>query len=113
MWLSPKIFSILEVSKESVDSLRSELQVAKAERDLLKDQLKNQTILSDFLRMQVNSLQMERAALMEKAYNIRVPVPELARTSSLQSPISIEDFSFTDIGDEAARKLGLPIYGIE
>lgn len=114
MWVPREVSEWFKISKDSVDALRTELATLKAERDVLKDQLRGSQINSDWLRMQVNSLQMERAGLMEKAYNIRVPVPELARTASaLQSPISIEDFSFSDIGDEAARKLGLPLYGIE
>ena len=113
MWVPKEVADWFQISKDSVDALRTELATLKAERDVLKDQLRGAQINSDWLRMQVNSLQMERAALMEKAYNIRVPIPELARTTSLQSPISIEDFSFSDIGDEAARKLGLPLYGIE
>ena len=114
MWVPKEVADWFQISKDSVDALRTELATLKAERDVLKDQLRGAQINSDWLRMQVNSLQMERAALMEKTYNIRVPIPELARTSSvLQSPISIEDFSFSDIGDEAARRLGLPLYGIE
>lgn len=113
MWVPKEVADWFQISKDSVDTLRTELATLKVERDVLKDQLRGAQINSDWLRMQVNSLQMERAGLMEKAYNIRVPIPELARTTSLQSPISIEDFSFTDIGDEAARKLGLPLYGIE
>ena len=113
MWVPKEVADWFQISKDSVDALRTELATLKAERDVLKDQLRGAQINSDWLRMQVNSLQMERAALMEKAYNIRVPIPELARTTSLQSPISIEDFSFSDIGDEAARRLGLPLYGIE
>ena len=113
MWVPREVSEWFKISKDSVDALRTELATLKVERDVLKDQLRGAQINSDWLRMQVNSLQMERAGLMEKAYNIRVPVPELARTETLKSPISIEDFSFSDIGDEAARKLGLPLYNIE
>lgn len=109
MWLSPKIFSILEVAKDSVDALRQELAVVKAERDLLKDQLRGAQINSDFFRLQINSLQMERAALLEKAHGISVPVPQLERR--FETPPEFQNASLLDdMGDELARKFGFPAY---
>lgn len=109
MWLSPKIFGILEVAKDSVDEVKRELAAVKAERDALKTNLSVLTIQSDWLRMQVNTLQIERTALMERAYGIRVPAPEIIRKS--KQPTA-EEFSFDDIGDEAAKALGMPLYDL-
>ena len=110
MWLSPKIFSILEVSKDSVDALRVELAALRSERDLLKSQLQTTQHTLDWLRMQWNQLQAENKALMEKAYDIRVPVPELVRTQAMARELGLDSFSLEDMGDDMARKLGFPVY---
>lgn len=114
MWLSPKIFSILEVSKESVDALRQELSACRAERDQLKASLSIAQNNLEWIRKQINMLQFERTALLQKAYGIAVPTPEIVQTFAPQSrPDAITgDMSiFDDIGDEVAKKLGLPVYG--
>lgn len=103
MWIPKQIVDLFS-------STRDDLVKAKAERDLFRDQVSQSTILCDWLRLQVNSLQNERAALLEKAYNIRVPVPQIERAPVRGETVSIEDFSFDDVGDEMARKLGLPVY---
>ena len=109
MWLSSKIFSILEVSKESVDSTRQELAVTKAERDILKHQLTVSQTQFEWLRMRVNQLEVERAQLLEKATGIKTAVPEIVRAPS-QMETMINQFTFDDVGDEMAKKLGLPAY---
>lgn len=110
MWLSKQLVGIFQVAKESVDDLRIQLATTKAECDLLKEQLRSTKIMSDFLRVQVNQLQLERAGLLEKAYGIKTQVPEVMRVSTVTAP-NFEEFSFSDVGDEVASKLGLPIYG--
>lgn len=92
--------------------MREEAAVAKAETVLLKQQLTKADIQLDFLRMKVNQLEAHNAALMEKAYHIQVPVPEIARKSN-QSPDSINFDFFNDVGEEEARKLGLPLYDVK
>lgn len=112
MWLSPKIFSILEVAKESVDSLRQELAATRAERDQLKASLSIAQNNLEWIRKQINMLQFERTALLQKAYGIAVPTPEIVQTFAPQTRDIQQDASiFDDIGDEVARKMGLPVYG--
>ena len=114
MWLSPKIFSILEVAKESVDSIREELAATRAERDSLKAQLSIAQNNAEWIRKQINMLQFERTALLQKAYGISVPTPEIVQTFAPQTKADAMtgDMSiFDDIGDEVAKKLGLPVYG--
>ena len=77
MWLSPKIFSVLEVAKERVDSLREELAEVRAERDALRAQIAITQNNFDWVRMQINQLQAENKALMSRVYGIQVPIPEL------------------------------------
>ena len=84
MWLSPKIFSVLEVAKERVDSLREELAAVRAERDVLKTQYATLQNSFDWVRMQINQLQAENKALMNRAYGIQVPVPELVTKADKQ-----------------------------
>ena len=61
--------------------------------------------------MQVNSLQLERTALLEKAYGIRVPAPEVVRVPYVgAAPAATDDFSFEDMGDKMAKKYGFPIF---
>lgn len=111
-WLSKSVFGILEVAKDTVDDVKRNLAVAAAERDLLKQQLTKADLQLDFLRLKVNQLEATNAALMEKAYGVNVPVPEIARKSKTPTHDAINFDFFNDIGDERARELGLPVYGV-
>lgn len=113
MWLSPKIFSILEVSKDTVDNLRSDLASCRAECTLLKQQLNVSETNGNWMRVKINQLEMERAGLINKAFNIQLPgVPELVRTTTLPKQTDPNIFAgFDDIGDDIAKALGgFPIY---
>lgn len=112
MWINKNIVGWFGVNVETVRVLQSDLAVARAERDTLKSQIVKAEILADWFRMQVNQLQLERTALMEKAYNIRIPTPEISRLAPPQDPSTDpKNFSFEDVGDEMAKKLGLPVWG--
>ena len=108
MWLSPKVFSILEVAKSSVDSLREENSALRAEGVALRAELTAAKINSDWLRMHYNQLQHENKALLEKAYNVRVPIPSLVAKNDTH--FNLQDL-FNDVGDEQATALGMPRYG--
>ena len=112
MWLSPKIFSILEVSKDSVDALRTDLATCRAECALLKQQLSVAETNGNWMRIKINQLEMERASLINKAFNIQLPaVPELVRTTILPKQADPNMFSgFDDIGDDVAKALGFPVF---
>ena len=103
MWISTKIFELLSSNRDEVVKLRTE-------RDALRDELSRANILSDFFRLQINSLQMERQQLLDKAYGIKVPAPLIEKVPVRGEEHSIEEFSFDDVGDEVAKKLGLPVY---
>lgn len=77
MWVPKEVADWFKISKDSVDALREELAAVKAERDGLKTQLTVTQNNFDWIRMQVNQLQAENKALMQKAYGVNVPVPEL------------------------------------
>lgn len=97
-----------KTSLEALTYLREELASVRAERDSVKLQLGVTQTNFDWLRMKVNGLEAEKAALLEKLYGMRVPVPELIRTPA-KDPTT-DDFSFADIGDDLAKKYGFPTY---
>lgn len=112
MWISPKVVDWFHISKESVDSLREELSACRAERDALRLQANTDRITADWLRTRVNALEMERASLIERAYQIKLPsVPQLARigtTSMASTEPDPDPFSFDDMGNDLAKRFGYP-----
>lgn len=109
MWIPSLVIEYFKVSKEAVDELRIELAAVRAERDAIKLQQAVDRTHFDWLRTRINALEAENKALIQKAYDIRLPVPELMRQTAV--PIDPNQFTFEDVGDELARKLGLPVYG--
>jgi hypothetical protein len=109
VWINKSIIDWFKISQTAFDELKADNAALKTERDLLERQLQVSTIQADWYRNQINILQQERSALLEKAYNIKVPTPLLV--SQPKPDPNLNDFSFEDIGDEMARKLGLPVYG--
>ena len=107
MWLSKDVVGFFQISHEHVRELQVNLAKAQAENEALRHENATLKTHFDWLRTKVNALELERAGLMEKAYNIRLPVPEIARQ---HQPIDPNEFSFEDLGDEMAKKLGLPVF---
>lgn len=105
MWVPKQVIEWFQISKDSIDTQRADIAALRVERDSLHDQLAKQTILSDWLRLQVNQLQAERSGLLEKAYGILVPTPQIKQALNHPGP-TMDDFSFDDVGEEVAKKLG-------
>ena len=97
-----------DVAKEAILGFREDLAAVRAERDSLRNQLVAIQINADWLRVRFNELEKENKALLEKAYGIKLPVPEIQPSRNAQP--ALENFSFEDIGDDMARQLGLPTY---
>jgi hypothetical protein len=110
VWLSSELVGMFEISKDTVTALREEVAALRVERDALQTQLSKSDIFSDWLRMQVNTLQLERTGLMEKAYGIKLPAPEILRQPNTDPTFNPKDFSFEDVGEDLARKYGMPAY---
>lgn len=108
MWVPSSVVDWFHISRQTVEALREEAAALRAERDTLKLQLATSQNHFDWLRVRVNSLELERVQLIEKAYGIKIPAPEIAHAPN--SPIDMTSFSFEDMGDDLAKKLGLPVY---
>lgn len=109
MWIPNSLVEYLKISKDATDAQRIELQEARAENKLLTSQLLVAQSNFDWLRMRVYQLELERAELIGRAYGIKTAVPEIIRKPD---PFfeTLNQFNFDDMGDEAAKKLGLPVY---
>ena len=108
MWVPEKFRSWFEVSKEAVESQREELAAVRADRDALKLQLAVSQNNFDWLRLRVNTLEVERAQLIQKAYGFSTPIPEVTRTPV--NPIELNSTLFEDVGSKMAKDLGFPDY---
>lgn len=109
MWVPAAVVDWFQISKEAVDALREELAATRVERDILKHQLTVTQTQFDWLRLRVNALEHERAQLVKTVYNINSPVPEIVRTPS-DVEQAMNSFSFEDVGEDLAKRLGLPVY---
>ena len=107
MWIPTKLATLLGLNVETQKQLQIDLSVVRAERDLLKVQLAVTQNTLEWIRTRVNSLEYERAALLDKAYGIKTPVPELANTSKMHPGMIERDFSFDHIDEDVAKKLGI------
>lgn len=111
MWVPKEVAGWFQISKDTVAALREELAAVKAERDAFKSEVMTSRISQDWLRVKVNQLELQNTALLEKAYDIKVPAPEIIRQPSVDPKWDPRNFSFEDVGNEMAGKLGLPLYG--
>jgi len=109
MWVPASVVEWFHISKQAVDSQREELAALRAERDMLRLQLASSQNHFDWLRIRVNTLEVERAQLIEKAYGMKIPVPEIVRPA--KSPLELNSDMFNDMGDDLAKQVGLPTYG--
>jgi len=109
MWVPEKVISLIGFVKDSVDKLREDNAILKSENASLRGELLTTKANFDWLRVRVNALEVERAALLEKVSGVRIPVPEVVR--HIPTEQLINQFTFEDVGDDVAKKLGLPVYG--
>lgn len=113
MWIPSQVLSWFTTlnnaagsASEALAYLREDLAAVRAERDVLRTQLVVAQTHFDWLRTRVNVLEAERVVLLDKAAGIKLAAPEFLRTSN-PNPITEQNFSFEDLGDEAAKKFGL------
>lgn len=109
MFVTKSALELFHISRDTVDSLREELAAANAELTATRTALATTQANFEWIRSRVNVLEVERAQLIEKAYGIKSPVPEIARSS--YPKLELDSALFDDIGDKAAKEMGLPVYG--
>lgn len=98
MWLPKSVFALFAFGSDQ----RIELAALKVERDALVRE--NAELRANFrwMTLQVNQLQLERQALLEKVYNVRVAAPQV-----LTQPNTVPDFNesiFEDLDELALSK---------
>lgn len=115
MWIPAKVIEWLSAQREDAGAFRDaftvlhgELQEIRGERDSLRLQAAIDRVNMDWLRTKVNGLEHERVALIEKAYDIKLPSPQLVRNTTKTVTDPEAAFSFDDIGEDLARALGFP-----
>lgn len=108
MWLSSKLVELVQVSKDNMDGMRTELAKITAERDAAKSELLTLRANFQWATAQINDLQFQCKALLEKAYNIRVPVPEIVRP--IANVPKFDSNLFEDMGEVMAKEQGMPLY---
>ena len=108
MWVPKSLISLFAISKESIEAQRLELNLIRSERDLLKTQLATTQANFNWLTGRVNSLEVERAQLIKRAYGIETLIPEIVRRP--EAPQVFQSDLFEDVGDKIAKSIGLPVY---
>ncbi len=110
MWVPKALVELFSLTRDTVNSTKEELAAVRAERDALQRQLNITQVNFDWIRMQINTLQLERTALIEKCYNIKLPAPEIVRTPVVGAEARLDEFTFDDLGDKLAARLGFPMH---
>lgn len=111
MWVPKPLIDLFAISKERIETLQLEVRALQMERDHLQIELTASRSNFEWLRTRVNSLEIERAQLIEKAYGLKVPAPEITRTApNMQMELGNNIFDHIE-DDDTARKLDLPVWG--
>lgn len=106
MWISDKLAYILKFNLDEQIQIREDLAACRAKCEVLERSLAHTQSSFNWLAVRVNDLENQNKALLEKAFDIKVPAPQIAVKAP---PIDemLKQFSFDDVGDEVANKLGL------
>lgn len=107
MWIPKSVLALFQFNLDEQQQIREDLAAARAKAELLERQLTQTQASFNWLCVRVNDLENQNKALLEKALNIKVPAPQLAIAGPKLDDV-MKQFSFDDIGDEMAHKLGLP-----
>mgnify|MGYP001563054085 CR=1 FL=1 len=109
MWISEGVLSWFKVSTEAFAHLREDNAALRAESATLKVEGASLKSLNEWMRLRLNALEGERSVLISKVHGINIATPEI-----VQRPPNFPSFNvemFNDMGDDEARKQGLPVYG--
>lgn len=102
MLIPSKVLDLFKFNLDEQQSVREKLAIAEARVADLERSLQHSRTSFDWLRLRVNDLENQNKTLLEKAYNIRVPAPQIDRSTA--PPIDLREFGFVDVGDALATK---------
>lgn len=102
MFIPSKVIDLFRFNLDEQQLLREKLAVAEAKVVELERSLTHARASFDWLSTRVNDLEYQNKALLEKAFNIRVPAPQIQRANT--PPIDLREFGFMDVGDDLAKK---------
>jgi hypothetical protein len=107
MWISSTIVSWLNVSLDTVQELKKKVAALEAENSALRIDLQATRINNDWFRVKINDLEATNKALLERAYDIKLPVAQIVRTNPVNNPYKLPEALFEHIDDETAKALGV------
>lgn len=108
MWIPKSVVSWLDVSLTTVNALKERVAVLETQNATLERELTASRINNDWFRVKINDLEATNKALLEKAYDIRLPVPQILRaTPPVNNPYKLPEALFEHIDDDTAKQLGL------
>lgn len=107
MFVSDKLVYLFEISKATVDGLREDLASARSELSAVKQELASLRTTNEWMRHKINGLEVEKAALFSKAYNVNLPAPEIIGAPRNTAQQTLATINFDHIDDDIARKLGI------
>ena len=126
MWISSQVIDYLKERQTKSDCDNATFQTLlieaikensklHAETEALKLQVATTNNHFDWLRQRVNSLEVERAQLIQKAYGFVTPVPEIIRQTPLAPDLAaaISSQLFEHVDDEMANKVGKDLFSIK
>lgn len=106
MWLSEKLVTLFEISRDTVQDLKTEVATLKALNAQLQADLTSTRITSDWLRHKINDLEAQNKGLLEKAYNVKLPIPVIERAAPTPNPYKLPLALFEHIDEDTAKALG-------
>ena len=98
------------ISRKHYDDLRLEWAKNHEEARVLAQQNTAMQTTLDWMRVQLNQAQAERSHFMHLYSGVKMPAPEIERASASHERVSdaLNGLpNFEDVGDEAARALGI------
>jgi hypothetical protein len=93
------------IARDIYDSLNESRIKAEARERLLEGQITTLNAHLEWMRVRLTEMSFERAEMLKRYLHIDVPVPSFEDPTNHPDPNQTMDFS--DIGDEAAKKLGI------
>jgi hypothetical protein len=107
MFVSSKLVGLFEIARETVDALRLDIAALRAENSAVKGELASLKVTNDWMRHKINGLEVERAALFNRAYNVSIPAPEIIGAPRDTTQQTLAGINFEHVDDVVAKKLGI------